>query len=82
MSGWLWALAAIPVMILLRRPLKALGKLALRSGVGMAFLWVFQWIGPALGIQLGVNLLNGLVLGALGIPGFALLMLIRWAAGG
>lgn len=85
MSGWMWGMAAaafLLALVLFRRPLKVLGRLALRSGVGMAFLWGLQWVGPVLGIQLGVNLLNGLVLGLLGVPGFALLMLIRWSAGG
>ena len=84
MSGWMWAgaaIAAVLVLVLLRRPLAALGRLALRSGVGLAFLWLLQGIGPLLGIQLGVNLLNGLVLGLLGVPGFALLLLVRWMAG-
>lgn len=84
MSGWMWggaAIAALLVLVLLRRPLSALGRLVLRSGAGMVFLWLFQGIGPLLGIQLGVNLLNGVVLGILGVPGLALLMLVRWAAG-
>ena len=36
-------------------------------------------VGAVLGVTLGVNLLNGLVLGALGPPGFALLLLTQWA---
>lgn len=43
------------------------------------FLWVFQGFGALLGVELGVNLLNGLVLGALGLPGFALLLMAQWA---
>lgn len=82
MSGWMWwaaggALAA--ALILCRRPLAALCRLVVRSGVGLVFLWLFQGIGALLGVQLGVNLLNGLVLGALGLPGFALLLLAQWA---
>lgn len=82
MSGWVWpaaAGAAVLVMALFRRPLGALCRLAVRSGVGLVFLWLFQGVGKLLGIQLGVNLLNGLVLGALGLPGFALLLMAQWA---
>ena len=43
------------------------------------FLWLFQGLGALLGVQLGVNLLNGAVLGALGLPGFALLLMAQWA---
>lgn len=81
MNGWYWAAVGIGVLILvlLRRPLAALGRLAVRSGLGMVFLWLFQGLGGLLGVTLGVNLLNGLVLGILGPPGFALLLLTQWA---
>lgn len=82
MSGWLWWAAAgalVLVFALCRRPLAALGRLAVRSGLGMVFLWLFQSVGAFLGVQLGVNLLNGLVLGVLGAPGFALLLLAQLA---
>lgn len=80
MSGWVWwaAGALILFLILCRRPLTALCRLAVRSGLGMVFLWLFQGLGGLLGVTLGVNLLNGLVLGALGLPGFALLLMAQW----
>ncbi len=82
MSRWPWAAAGgalLLVLVLCRRPLAALGRLAVRSGLGMVFLWLFRGLGGLLGVSLGVNLLNGLVLGALGAPGFALLLLAQWA---
>lgn len=81
MSGWIWpaAVAAAVALVLFRRPLGALCRLAVRSGLGLVFLWLFQGVGALVGVQLGVNLLNGLVLGALGLPGFALLLLAQWA---
>ena len=80
MSGWLWAAAGglLLALGLCRRPLAALGRFAARSGLGLFFLWLFQGLGGLLGVTLGVNLLNGLVLGALGAPGFALLLLAQW----
>lgn len=81
MSGWVWlgvAAAAMLVLGMFRRPLAAVGGLAVRSGIGLAFLWLFQGVGGALGLNLGVNLLNGVVLGALGAPGFALLLMAQW----
>ena len=82
MSGWLWGAAAVGLVLVLalcRRPLAALGGFAVRSGLGLVFLWLFQGLGTLLGVQLGVNLLNGAVLGALGLPGFALLLMAQWA---
>lgn len=82
MSGWGWAaalLGAPAALLLLRRPLRGLWRLALRSGGGLVFLWLFRGVGALLGVQLGVNLFNALTLGVLGLPGLALLLLIRWA---
>lgn len=81
MTGWGWWAAGglALVLILGRRPLAALGRLAVRSGLGLVFLWLFQGLGTLLGVTLGVNLLNGLVLGALGLPGLGLLLLAQWA---
>lgn len=85
MSGWaVWAAAAAAgaaLLAILRRPLAALGRLAARSGVGLLFLWLFQGVGGLIGVRLGVNLLNSLVLGLLGAPGFGLLLMAQWAAG-
>ena len=83
MTGWGWwaaAGAAVLVLALFRRPLGALCRLAVRSGLGLVFLWLFQELGGMLGIHLGINLLNCLILGALGLPGFGLLILSKWAA--
>lgn len=61
------------------RPLKWMAKLAGRSSVGLAALYLWSHIGGLLGIALGVNLWNALVLGVLGVPGFGLLLLLNWA---
>ena len=81
MSGWIWWAAGglVLVLALCRRPLGTLCRLVVRSGIGLVFLWLFQGLGTLLGVTLGVNLLNGLVLGALGLPGLGLLLLAQWA---
>ena len=81
MTGWGWwaaAGAAVLMLVLFRRPLESLFRLAVRSGLGMVFLWLFQGLGGLLGVHLGVNLLNSLILCSLGAPGLALLMLVQW----
>ena len=66
------------LLVVLRRPLKGLGRLAARSGLWLGFLWLFQSIGSLVGVTLGVNLFNAAVLGVLGVPGLALLMMTQW----
>ncbi len=71
-------LCALTALSLLRRPLGAFFRLLGRTGVGLAFLAVFAPIGQLLGAGLGVNLFNALVLGVLGVPGFGLLLMLKW----
>lgn len=72
------SLILVLALCLLRRPLGTLTRLVGRTGVGFAFLSLFAPVGNFLGIGLGVNLLNALTLGVLGVPGFGLLMLLNW----
>ncbi len=76
-----WCLAGLLLcvaLLLLRRPAARLLRLALRSSVGLAVLALFSQVSHLLGISLGVNLVNALILGALGIPGFGLLLMLQW----
>ena len=54
-------------------------RLAFRSSVGLAALALFSQVGHLIGVRLGVNLVNALVLGLLGVPGFGLLLMLQWA---
>ena len=77
---WLTGLLLIPTaLFILRRPLGRLWRLGMRSAGGLAALALFSRIGQLLGISLGVNWLNALVLGLLGLPGFGLLLMLQWA---
>ncbi|MCD8331352.1 MAG: pro-sigmaK processing inhibitor BofA family protein [Oscillospiraceae bacterium] len=75
----IWAAAALLLALLLHRALFSLLRLLGRTAVGLAGLLAFSLVGPSLGVTLGVNLLNALVLGLLGLPGFGLLLLLNWA---
>ena len=50
----------------------------LRTAAGAGVLALLAQTSGALGIQLGVNLYNALVLGVLGAPGFGLLLMLNW----
>ena len=83
MPGYVaWCLAGLVLcaaLLLLRRPAAWLLRLALRSSVWLAVLALFSQVGRLLGISLGVNLVNALVLGVLGAPGLGLLLMLQWA---
>ncbi len=63
----------------LRRPLRGLLRLLTRTAVGLAGLFAFSQVGGLIGVTLGVNLVNALVVALLGVPGFGLLLLLNWA---
>lgn len=78
---FLLALIACALIILIKvfsLPLRIAMKLALNTFFGFAGLLIFNLIGSFTGITLGVNLLNSVVVGFLGIPGFLLLLLVKW----
>ena len=77
-----WIVGGLILILLLaalRRPLEWLVRLAAQTGVGLAALWALSGVGGLVGLHLGVNLVNALVLGVLGVPGFGLLLMLNWA---
>ena len=76
-----WCLAGLVLcaaLLLLRRPVARLLRLALRSSVGLAALALFSQVSSLIGVSLGVNPVNALILGILGVPGFGLLLMLQW----
>ncbi len=69
-------------LLALHRTVGRLLRLGARTGVGLGVLALFSQLSGMLGIHLGVNLVNALVLGVLGVPGFGLLLLLNWALAG
>ena len=72
-----WGVAvmvALAALLLLHRPLGRLLRLAVRSSMGLAALALLNQIG----LGLGVNLVNALILGVLGVPGLGLLLMLQW----
>ena len=58
--------------------MKAMGRVALRTGVGLGALSLLSGLLESIGVNLGVNLVNGLLMGFLGVPGFGLLLMLNW----
>ena len=73
------------VVILLKvfsTPLRLAAKLALNTLLGFAELIIVNFLGTWVGVAIGVNLVNAVVAGILGIPGVVLLLLTKWLFGG
>lgn len=76
--GVLGAFFLIALLRIFRSPLRLAVKLIANTLLGFAALWIVQLTATFTGITLGLNLLNALIVGILGIPGFALLLLLQW----
>jgi inhibitor of the pro-sigma K processing machinery len=59
-------------------PLRLALKLLANTALGFLALWAVGLTSGVTGITLGLNLWNALVIGILGLPGFALLLLVQW----
>lgn len=83
MAPWVqMAVGAVILLIavgVLRRPLRGLLRLLGRTAAGLAGLFAFSQVGGLIGVTLGVNLMNALVVALLGVPGFGLLLMLNWA---
>lgn len=82
LTGILILAAAVFVLWLLlkvfRGPLKLLFKLLINTGLGFVTLFLLNFFGDFIGVTLGLNWVNALVVGVFGFPGLVLLLLIKY----
>ena len=78
-APWLVGVTLVgAALLILRRPLGRLWRLGVRSVGGLAALALLNPLGQLMGITLGINWVNALVLGMLGTPGLGLLLMLQW----
>ena len=63
---------------IIRLPLKWMAKAALHAAVGFVALFVLNFIGSWVDIELEVNLFNCLITGIFGVPGVIILLIIKY----
>jgi inhibitor of the pro-sigma K processing machinery len=66
------------VLKLLKKPIKWALKLLLHAAAGFVGLVIFDLLGSYVGLSLGLNWLNSLIAGVLGIPGVVLMLLVKY----
>ena len=59
-------------------PLKLALKVAFNSALGFGALWLLNLTTSVTGLSLGLSWFNAIVIGNLGVPGFGLLLLVKW----
>lgn len=58
-------------------PIKKIFKVVLNTGLGALVIFVINTIGTSFGFHIGLNIINALIVGILGIPGAVLLVLLK-----
>ena len=77
-AGLLLAFFLITLLRIFSTPLRLALKLLTNTALGFLALWAVHATAAFTGITLGLNLWNALAIGVLGLPGFALLLLVQW----
>ncbi len=77
-AGILVAFLLIALIRVFQVPLRLMLRLLLNTLTGFFALWLVNLSSGFTGLFLGLNLWNALVVGVLGLPGLALLILLRW----
>ena len=78
LAGLLAAFFLIALLRIFSAPLRLALRLLINTLLGFLALWAVNLTASITGIALGMNLLNALVIGVLGLPGFVLLLLTQW----
>ena len=74
--------AAVLLMIkLFTKSIKWIFKLLLNTALGYVLLFVVNFLGSWVNISITVNWFSALIVGVLGIPGAAILILANWLMG-
>ncbi len=63
---------------LFHTPLRMVLRVAANTLLGFGALLLLNLTTAITGISLGLNVLNALVIGVLGVPGLGLLLLVQW----
>ena len=77
-AGVLLAFFIIALLRIFSAPLRLALKLLANTLLGFLALWAVHLTAGITGITLGINPLNALIIGILGLPGFILLLLMQW----
>ena len=76
--GLLIAFFVLALGRLFKSPLKLILRIGINAVLGFAAVWVLNLTSNVTGLSLGLNWFNTAVIGILGVPGFFLLLLLKW----
>ena len=82
-SVWVMFIVLVVLIMLvgvLIRPFQVIKSLVVKSGIGIALLFLFNYMGGLIAFTLPFNPVTVLIAGFLGVPGILLLSYLQYAA--
>ena len=71
-------IAVVLILKLLTAPIRFAAKMLINALVGFVVLFLLNFVGGIVGLSLGINWFNALVVGIFGAPGVVLLLLLKY----
>ena len=71
-------IAVFLILKLLTAPIRFAAKMLINALVGFVVLFLLNFVGGIVGLSLGINWFNALVVGIFGAPGVVLLLLLKY----
>ena len=71
-------IAVFLILKLLTAPIRFAAKMLINALVGFVVLFLLNFVGGMVGLSLGINWFNALVVGIFGAPGVVLLLLLKY----
>ena len=78
MPGIITVVLVLVCILIFTKPIRFILKLLINTLIGFVVLILINKFGSYIGVTLGVNWINAAVVGILGVPGVALLLILRW----
>jgi len=63
---------------IIKGPIKLIFKLLINAALGFVALWLINFFGDPIGLSLGVNWINALIIGVFGFPGVVVLAILHF----
>ena len=76
--GLIIAFLVLALGRLFKSPLKLILRIVINALLGFAALWLLNLTTKFTGLSLGLSWFNLVTIGILGVPGFFLLLLLKW----
>ena len=74
-------IACIAILVIFGKsfawPIKLITKLIINSALGALLIFIINLVGTSFNFHIGLNVINSVIVGILGIPGAVLLILIK-----